>query len=778
MMADIKSIKLQGANFVEETILPIFKKNYCLIYGKNGSGKSTISRALNKVKGDEIDSITTAALLDNDNQEIMLSEDEKQKIFVFNEDYIDQNIKLDGDGLETIVVLGKQKQVEDKLLESRNKLKDINKKLDEQEKKCTVYRDSGNVNSPQYYLEAIMRKLRDRAGWAERDRKIKGHRRASSVSSDTYKQFIERNPKKTRDELFLYFNKQLEKYEEMKSGKGKILRTVPISYEFYFNENQFSQLLIKKIEKPILSEREKFLFNLLETKGGNYIEDIQQYFLKDENEICPYCLQPVEKSYRTNLIESIEKLLNKEVETYQSNLKAYKRETIDLDLSPFMTVDEGFVRTIQEALTQFNESINHINDVIDQKILNVYDVHIQWELRDIQKQFENLIEKLKKLEDKRIEFNKALDNVAAQKNILDEINSDITYYDIKDEVEKYQRQKGIYDKEEALLKQYEREQGHIVEQIQELEAQKKNIYIAVDLINKSLCYIFFSNARLSIQYKDNKYYLYSRNKSVSPKEISVGERNIIALCYFFSSIMENQEEASMYSQEYLLVIDDPISSFDMENRVGILSFLKYQLDKFINGNENTKLLIMTHDFMTFYNLQKIIKDRYCCELKNGELLPVKKDRHEYTCLMKEIYEYAKGNVKEYELTIGNVMRKVMEAFSTFNYRMGPGDLATDKDLIRLLDKPYDVYFQNLMYRLVLNSLSHNEERVKALDEFELFYSHISDEERIRTARDILCLLYLLNEVHVVKHLETESESKKKIENTFKEWLNAIKQNSL
>ena len=65
-----------------------------------------------------------------------------------------------------------------------------------------------------------------------------------------------------------------------------------------------------------------------------------------------------------------------------------------------------------------------------------------------------------------------------------------------------------------------------------------------------------------------------------------------------------------------------------------------------------------------------------------------------------------------------------------------------------------------------------------LDEFELFYSHISDEERIRTARDILCLLYLLNEVHVVKHLETESESKKKIENTFKEWLNEIKQNSL
>lgn len=778
MMADIKSIKLQGANFVEETILPIFKKNYCLIYGKNGSGKSTISRAFNKVKGDEIDSITTAALLDNDNQEIMLSEDEKQKIFVFNEDYIDQNIKLDGDGLETIVVLGKQKQVEDKLLESRNKLKDINKKLDEQEKKCTVYRDSGNVNSPQYYLEAIMRKLRDRDGWAERDRKIKGHRRASSVSSDTYKQFIERNPKKTRYELFLDFNKQLEKYEEMKSGKGKILRTVPISYEFYFNENQFSQLLIKKIEKPILSEREKFLFNLLETKGGNYIEDIQQYFLKDENEICPYCLQPVEKSYRTNLIESIEKLLNKEVETYQSNLKAYKRETIDLDLSPFMTVDEGFVRTIQEALTQFNESINHINDVIDQKILNVYDVHIQWELRDIQKQFENLIEKLKKLEDKRIEFNKALDNVAAQKNILDEINSDITYYDIKDEVEKYQRQKGIYDKEEALLKQYEREQGHIVEQIQELEAQKKNIYIAVDLINKSLCYIFFSNARLSIQYKDNKYYLYSRNKSVSPKEISVGERNIIALCYFFSSIMENQEEASMYSQEYLLVIDDPISSFDMENRVGILSFLKYQLDKFMNGNEKTKILVMTHDFMTFYDLQKIMTKSVSWELKEEKLSDYIKKRHEYTCLLKEIYKYAEGNVKEYELTIGNVMRRVVEAFSTFNYKKGIAELATDKDLVGLLGEPYDDYFQNLMYRLVLHGLSHSEERVKALDDIEVFASHISEKEKIRTARDVLCLIYLLNKEHILKHLESACGTREEIKNTFKGWLDEIKQNSL
>ena len=35
-----------------------------------------------------------------------------------------------------------------------------------------------------------------------------------------------------------------------------------------------------------------------------------------------------------------------------------------------------------------------------------------------------------------------------------------------------------------------------------------------------------------------------------------------------------------------------------------------------------------------------------------------------------------------------------------------------------------------------------------------FFSHISDVEKQRTARDILCFIYLLNKQHLLAHLET------------------------
>ena len=92
---------------------------------------------------------------------------------------------------------------------------------------------------------------------------------------------------------------------------------------------------------------------------------------------------------------------------------------------------------------------------------------------------------------------------------------------------------------------------------------------------------------------------------MKPSQISQGERNIIGLCYFFANILQNQEEATAYNAEYLLVIYDPVSSFDIENKTGIMSFLRYQLGKFLLGNEHTKAVIMTHDLLTYYDSEKI-----------------------------------------------------------------------------------------------------------------------------------------------------------------------------
>ena len=96
------------------------------------------------------------------------------------------------------------------------------------------------------------------------------------------------------------------------------------------------------------------------------------------------------------------------------------------------------------------------------------------------------------------------------------------------------------------------------------------------------------------------------------------------------------------------------------------------------------------------------------------------------------------------------MRQVLEAFSTFEYKKGIAEVSTDSNIIKKLDFEYQDYFRNLMYRLILNGGSHKEEEIRSgrLD----FFAVISDDEKVRTAKDILCFMYLLNDMHVIAHL--------------------------
>lgn len=138
-------------------------------------------------------------------------------------------------------------------------------------------------------------------------------------------------------------------------------------------------------------------------------------------------------------------------------------------------------------------------------------------------------------------------------------------------------------------------EDHVKEQ-QFLDAQRKNLQIAVEQINKSLSYIFYSDSRLKLHLEnDQMYHLTVNGKDVFPDKISCGERNALALCYFFSEIAKETELQKLYHDEMFVVIDDPVSSFDVENRVGILPFLRYKLNQMLSACATTKVLMMSHD---------------------------------------------------------------------------------------------------------------------------------------------------------------------------------------
>lgn len=106
---------------------------------------------------------------------------------------------------------------------------------------------------------------------------------------------------------------------------------------------------------------------------------------------------------------------------------------------------------------------------------------------------------------------------------------------------------------------------------------------------------------------------------------------------------------------------------------------------------------------------------------------------------------------------------MVEAYSTFIYKIGIDAISFDDEILsQIKNKKQQEYFSNLMYRILLNGESHSEEKVKSLEDF---CNGISTDEKNRIAKDILCFLYLLNPVHISKHLWRIIDA----ENKIKEW---------
>lgn len=100
----LKKIKFKGGIFSEETELELFmnEDRISLLYGKNDSGKSTISKAMHKAKGDIVDDIVQAILLGQEDTAFV----DTQCIHVFNEDYVSSRVKIRDNELNAIVLLG------------------------------------------------------------------------------------------------------------------------------------------------------------------------------------------------------------------------------------------------------------------------------------------------------------------------------------------------------------------------------------------------------------------------------------------------------------------------------------------------------------------------------------------------------------------------------------------------------------------------------------------------------------------------------------------------
>ena len=116
------------------------------------------------------------------------------------------------------------------------------------------------------------------------------------------------------------------------------------------------------------------------------------------------------------------------------------------------------------------------------------------------------------------------------------------------------------------------------------------------------------------------------------------------------------------------------------------------------------------------------------------------------------------------------MRRVLEAFSTFEYRVGMDKISYDRDILNNIDnKNCRLYFEGLMYRLILNGESHSKYKIDNMKDYD-FFEVISEEEKRKTARDILSFIYLLNPLHLKSQF---NDNKGKKIDEVKKWCREI-----
>lgn len=125
-------------------------------------------------------------------------------------------------------------------------------------------------------------------------------------------------------------------------------------------------------------------------------------------------------------------------------------------------------------------------------------------------------------------------------------------------------------------------------------------------------------------------------------------------------------------------------------------------------------MLTTHDMEVYTKFEKVLKD---ITLNNGESLTKKVNKHiltengfendwngkrnnVYNSQLNTIYDFALGKQDELEIYIGNAMRRVLEAFSIFKYKIGIDNLRTDKNIIgQINSSKINSFFENYLLDL-------------------------------------------------------------------------------
>ena len=757
----MNEIKIKGGYYSEESSFILFpnqNNKAAIIYGKNGSGKSSIARAFQQSLIGDSPSTTETDLKPNEFEYVKfhkIHSDSNLGIdytnhtnkptcncYVHNEDFTVKNVAFNETGLKTIVMFGEQIDINHKMIETKSEMKSLLKKIDDTQILLGNLLNPKNKNSHLYFKKSIESTLK--TNWAIRYQKINQQKTAGKVTQKFIDDLINLSlPKSEYKTLLRIFNEKIEAYLQMKQDEP--LETFP-SVNIDKQLLECIELLSKNITKPNFSTKEEKIFETIEKLNKNEITNSKN-FLSSQESVCPTCFQEVASKTKSLHLSLLINILNSEEANELTNrLTNLNLKEISFNVDSIeKKIDANAYDSLNKCIEQYNTLIKELIFLKSEKILNPYlNITPSLNYNEILTELNSEISKINLLINS---YNTSLNKKREYLDELKSINILLARIELDQQIKIYEEKNNYYQLQNKNLASYNVNKSYLTEKLREFQSQLEDTKIALDLINSYLQYIFYDSNRLYLENIDDKYIIKSRGKIVKPNSLSIGEKNIISLCYFFSTMFQNEKISDLFKNKCLLILDDPLSSFDFENKVGVFSFLRYILAELHQGNGESKSLILTHDLDVLYNLNKVYKDIGIIE-KQQNNSPLKlynlgnksiesitsQNFDEYSRLLQQVYKYVISDDNTIdELNIGNNLRRIIEAYATFNYKIGIEEVTKDPQIVAKFTDHQKEYFNNRMYRLVLNTESHLFERSRQIIT-TTFKEHFSDTEKRKQRR--------------------------------------------
>lgn len=768
-------IIIKGGAFSEPTKLKgILSKRMNITYGRNGSGKSTIARAFREQQPDR------QAM--NPEHKYNLSFDGSgsimpgvcEHVFVFNEDFIDDNIRV-GEGLKSIIRIGVSAELDVPIQAARDCIQALNKQQKLIKEELLIL--NGNASSKGAIKEAekeIKEGLKRIGGYVSRLDKIEGKDHNLVVSLYGPVLGFDKNDKLpvSISDASRKLNESISRYLSLKTGSS-ISWNNP-DYSSPLDLNAVNSLLSQTVRPAELSDEERSILDELsnELASESFLSKTQGLIIESSRGFCPLCHQPVSFQHKQMLERRLVKFRDKTVQDFKDKVLKMKANISELRivLPSFPTMDYADDLANAEAKLQaVNDFHFRISAALEKKYANPFMLIDIFDLDDYKTIVKECQESLARISEDVKAYNQKLNEKESLRREIDRLNIQLAYHENKAWIDEYNAR---VSREAVLQKQYHDLEGKITKQteiIDSLKAMIDQVDDAREQINHYLDIVFgFNKLRLAPAGKD-KYKLQLRAGNsfvdIPPKSISSGERNALALAYFFACVLEKKDKNYDYSDPTLLVIDDPVSSFDAENKAGVISLIANQCKKVLDGNEESKVLVLTHDYTTLRDLcnlrqNSISPDDY--DLKpNGKGIEwnyysLSLNHHlkrincnyilenmEYGSALWDIFCFADQNDPDYYEGldgIGNTIRRFAESYASQMYKCKWYELFSDDKRLKCLPDSIKETIRSFAVRNVLNSESHG-----TIDDY-------SPSEIQRSARVLLSYIYYADNEHLRAYL--------------------------